>query len=105
MIQETQTMGPFGRISRGALATSTSLTALLALAGSRKVEVAELQARMKLTPEGCEDLLSWLQREYLVDVVSSLQGNQVRETIRLTDKGERVLISLLERTCELPELR
>jgi hypothetical protein len=105
MIQETQTMGPFGRASKGTLATAESLTALLALAGSRRVEVDELQARMKLTPEGCEELLSWLQREYLVDVVSGLDGNKVTEIVRLTDKGERVLLGLLERTCELPEIR
>jgi hypothetical protein len=98
-------MGPFGRTSKGTLATAESLTALLALAGSRKVEVDELQARMKLTPEGCGELLSWLQREYLVDIVSSLDGKKVTEVVQLTDRGERVLISLLERTCELPELR
>ena len=104
MIQEILTRAPSRKLS-GTLATSTSLTALLALAGSRRLEVAELQARMKLTAEGCEELLSWLQREYLVDVVSSLQGNVVNETIQLTDKGERILIGLLEQTCELPELR
>jgi CTP-dependent riboflavin kinase len=98
-------MGPFGRTSKGTLATAESLTALLALAGSRRVEVDELQARMKLTAEGCEELISWLQREYLVDVVSSLDGRKVRDVVQLTDKGEQVLISLLERTCELPELR
>jgi len=99
------TRGLSKRSAYGTLATNTSLTALLALAGSRRLDVAELQTRMKLTAEGCEELLSWLQREYLVDVVSSLQGNEVNETIQLTDKGERVLIGLLERTCELPELR
>jgi hypothetical protein len=98
-------MGPFGRTSKGTLTTAESLTALLALAGSRRVEVDELQARMKLTPDGCEELLSWLQREYLVDIVSSLDGREVSQVLKLTDRGERVLISLLERTCELPELR
>jgi Mn-dependent DtxR family transcriptional regulator len=67
--------------------------------------MTDLQERMKLTPESCQELLTWLQREYLVDVVSTLDGNEVSETIELTDKGERVLISLLEQTCELPELR
>ena len=104
MIQETLARASSRKLS-GTLATNMSLTALLALAGSRRLEVADLQARMKLTAEGCEELLSWLQREYLVDVVSSLQGNVVSETIQLTDKGERVLIGLLEQTCELPELR
>ena len=105
MIQETQTRGPPRRLRNGTLATGMSLTALLALAGSRKLEVPELQARMKLTADGFEELLSWLQREYLVDVVASLEGDGVSETVRLTERGERVLIGMLEQTCELPEVR
>lgn len=98
MSQETQTAGPFPR------APIVSLTALLALAGARRLHVTDLQERMKLTPEGCDELLTWLQHEYLVDVVSTLEGNEVNETVELTDKGERLLIALLEHTCELPEL-
>lgn len=78
---------------------------MLALAGAKRLNVADLQARMKLTHEGCEELLSWLQEQYLVDLVSTLSGAEVSETVEHTDRGERVLISLLEQTCELPELR
>jgi hypothetical protein len=105
MLQEARTVGPQADNEPAAFLTSQGLTALLALAGSRRLGVDALGARMKLTGRGFSSLLSWLQREYLVDVVSSLEGEEVRETVKLTDRGERVLVALLERTCELPELR
>lgn len=77
---------------------------MLALAGSKKLDVAGLRERAKLTPEGVDALLSWLQREYLVDFVSSLEGEKITETLELTEVGESVLIRLLEQTCELPDL-
>jgi hypothetical protein len=98
-------MGPYPRIGSGRYPSVLSLTALLSLAGAKQLKVSDLQARMKLTSEGCDELLAWLQREYLVDVVSTLKGAEVAETVELTDRGERVLITLLEQTCELPELR
>lgn len=64
-----------------------------------------LRERTKLSSTAFHNLLNWLQSEYLVDVVSSLSGEQVEEKVRLTDRGEAVLIGLLEKTCELPELR
>jgi len=64
-----------------------------------------LRGRTRLTPSAFRKLLNWLQKEYLIDFVSALQGERVEERIQLTDKGEEVLVSLLERTCELPELR
>lgn len=85
--------------------TSQSLAALLTLVGSKRIEVDALRSRMKLTTEGFGALLSWLQREYLVDVVSSLDGEQVSERVELTERGEQVLLGLLEKMCELPELR
>lgn len=64
-----------------------------------------LRERTKLNPSAFRNLLGWLQREYLVDVVSGLSGDQIEERIELTEKGESVLLGMLERTCELPELR
>ncbi len=82
-----------------------SLAALLALAGSKQLEANSLRARMKLNIPGFRSLMDWLQREYLVDIVCSLEGEQVKETVELTDLGESVLLGLLERMCELPEFR
>ncbi|HEY6284010.1 MAG TPA: hypothetical protein VIW22_08815 [Nitrososphaerales archaeon] len=63
-----------------------------------------LQERTKLAPSAVGNLLAWLQREYLVEVVSGLEGNEVAENVQLTDRGETVLVGMLEKTCELPEL-
>ena len=82
-----------------------SLVALLALVGTRRMEVEALRERTKLTPFAFENLLGWLQREYLVDVITNLEGQKVKENVALTDKGEAALVSMLESTCELPELR
>lgn len=64
-----------------------------------------LRQRTKLAPSAFGNLLGWLQQEYLVDVVSSLKGQKIAETVELTEKGESLLVSMLEQTCELPELR
>jgi hypothetical protein len=105
MMQETQTVGPKTESGPEDLLTSQSLAALLALAGSKRLDMNGLRSRARLTPSGFGSLLSWLQREYLVDVVSTLEGNDVKERLELTDKGEQVLVSLLEKMCELPELQ
>jgi hypothetical protein len=68
------------------------------------MDVETLRTRVKLTPLAFGSLLEWLQREYLVDVVSTLDGESVEEKVELTDRGESVLVSMLEQTCELPEL-
>jgi len=88
-----------------AFLTSQSLAALLALVGSKRIDVDTLRSRMKLTNYGFGALLSWLQREYLVDVVSNLEGERVRERVELTERGEQVLLELLQNMCELPEFR
>jgi hypothetical protein len=82
-----------------------SLVALLALVGTKRMDVEALRGRTRLTPFAFGSLLGWLQREYLVDVVSSLNGDLVEEGVQLTEKGELVLVSMLEQTCELPEFR
>ena len=66
--------------------------------------VEALRGRIRLTPFAFGNLLGWLQREDLVDVVSTLHGDEVLEQVQLTEKGESALVSILEQTCELPEL-
>ena len=104
MMQESIPMSPTATASWGPL-PGQSLNALLALVGSKKMSVAALRTRMGLTPTAFASLLNWLQREYLVDVVSNHSGSKVEENVELTEKGEAFLVGVLERTCELPELR
>ena len=101
MMQDARTMAP-GLVSYGGM-SAQGLAALLALAGSRQLDVATLRRRMKLDEQGFASMLDWLQREYLVDVVCRPEGGQAKETVELTDRGESVLLGLLERMCELPE--
>lgn len=68
------------------------------------MDVRTLQERTKLSPLAFGNLLGWLQQEYLVEVVSGLNGNEIAQKVQLTDRGETVLVSILEKTCELPEL-
>jgi hypothetical protein len=103
-MQETRTVGPI-RSGPWDILSNQSLVTLLALVGSRRMDVKALQERTKLAPFAFDDLLRWLQREYLVEVVSTLDGDNVAEKVRLTERGETVLVGMLERTCELPELR
>ena len=103
-MQEATTVGPRNTPPWDVL-SGQSLVTLLALVGARRMDVQALRERTKLTPLAFENLLEWLQREYLVDVITSLEGEQVKESVALTEKGEAVLVSMLESTCELPELR
>ena len=103
MMQEARTLDPIWAGEWDAK-SGQSLIALLALVGAKQMNVNALRRRMKLAPSAFEALLSWLQREYLVDAVSTLDGGRVEEHLVLTDKGESVLVGVLEQTCELPEL-
>jgi hypothetical protein len=80
-----------------------SLAALLALVGTKRMDIEALRSRTRLAPLAFASLLKWLQQEYLVDIVSSLNGDHIGEKVELTDRGEAVLVSMLERTSELPE--
>lgn len=97
-------MGPWNSVPWGVM-SGQSLVTLLALVGTKRMDVEALRERTRLSPFAFENLLGWLQREYLVDVITSLEGEQVKENVALTDRGEAALISMLESTCELPELR
>jgi len=103
-MQEATTVSPRDTVPRDVL-SGQSLVTLLALVGTKRMDVGALRERTKLTPLAFENLLGWLQREYLVDVITSLEGDQVNERVTLTEKGEAALVSMLESTCELPELR
>ncbi len=81
-----------------------SLVALLALVGTKRMDLETLRGRTRLSSPAFGQLLGWLQREYLVDVVSTLDGRRLDEGVELTERGESVLLSMLEQTCELPEL-
>jgi hypothetical protein len=103
-MQEATTIGPRNLVPWDAL-SGQSLVTLLALVGTKRMDVEALRERTKLAPFAFENLLGWLQREYLVDVITNLEGDQVKENVALTEKGEAALVSMLESTCELPELR
>jgi hypothetical protein len=96
-------MGPAYEGPR-AMLSGQSLVTLLALVGARRMNIEALRKRINLNPQAFGSLLGWLQREYLVDLVSTLDGDHVEEKVELTEKGEAVLVSMLEKTCELPEL-
>jgi len=104
MMQEPSTIEPAYESPR-AMLSGQSLVTLLALVGAKEMNVEALRGRIKLNPRAFANLLGWLQREYLVDVVSTLDGDHIQEKVELTERGEAVLVSMLEKTCELPELR
>lgn len=79
------------------------LKLLLALVSTEGAERESLKRKLKVTDSEYDSALSALQREYLVDVVSGLDGNRIRETLRLTDYGQSVLTRIMESTFELPE--
>jgi hypothetical protein len=104
LMQEATTIGPRNSVPWDVL-TGQSLVTLLALVGTKRMDLDALRERTKLAPQAFEDLLAWLQREYLVDVIAGLEGDKVKENVSLTERGEAALVSMLESTCELPDLR
>jgi hypothetical protein len=102
MMQETSADIPAEKIPRGYL-SGQGLVTLLALVGAKRIDVEALRERTKLKSVAFGDLLSWLQQEYLVDVVARQAGDRLEEKVELTEWGRQVLFSTLERTCELPE--
>ena len=69
------------------------------------MDVGALRTRTKLAPLAFTRLLGWLQQEYVVDITTSMDGKRIVENVELTERGEMLLLSVLDRTCELPELR
>jgi DNA-binding transcriptional ArsR family regulator len=103
-MQEQINVGPTGSGPEEML-PGQSLAALLALVGAKRMDVEKLRARTRLAPPAFMILLNWLRQEYLVDVITSPEGERAFERVELTEKGESILVSLLEKTCELPEIR
>ena len=103
-MQEQSEVGPVSTPPCGPFSVQ-SLVTLLALVGSKQMDVEALREKTRLTPGTFRLLLGWLQKEYLVDVVRSLSGDMIEERACLTEMGEETLVRLLERTCELPEFR
>jgi len=79
------------------------LKLLLALVSSERTDVEALKRKLRVADQEYESLLNELQHQYLVDVVSGLEGNRIHESLRLTEHGEAVLTRVMEITCELPE--
>jgi predicted ArsR family transcriptional regulator len=102
MMQELETISVPKASSRGTV-TSRTFAVLFALAGSDSMNVEALGNRLGLTEIECRRVIDDLQRRYLVDVVSRLEGEDVKETLRLTEEGEAFLLRSIEQVCELPE--
>lgn len=102
MMQELQTIGATEEAFSGTV-SGRSFAVLFKLAGSDSVNVKTLGKRLELSEQECARIVEDLQRRYLVDIVSRLDGKAVRETLRLTEEGEAVLSRSLEQMCELPE--
>jgi hypothetical protein len=101
MKQEIQTVGApdFGQ---DRYLPKQRFAVLLALA-RKSLTSGELRASLGVGASEFKELVEGLHREYMVDVVSQLEGSQVRETLRLTEEGELALLRTLEKMCELPE--
>ncbi len=101
MMQEIQEIGAksFGHGSR---VSGQGFVVLLALA-RKPLTNGELHASFGMKPSEFGQLLDQLRRNRLVGVVSELDGSGVKQTLCLTDEGERVLLREMEQMCELPE--
>ncbi|MGD0318313.1 MAG: hypothetical protein ABSB56_01265 [Nitrososphaerales archaeon] len=101
MMQEIQEIGAksFGHGSR---VSGQGFVVLLALA-RKPLTNGELHASFGMKPSEFGQLLDRLRRNRLVGVVSELDGSGVKQTLCLTDEGERVLLREMEQMCELPE--
>jgi len=88
--------------SSGRAVSGWGFAILFALA-VKPISARDLEARLGLSPSLREALVDELQEDYLVDVVSQLDGEQIRETLKLTEKGMSLLFWALEHTNELPE--
>jgi hypothetical protein len=102
MMQELETRSAPKASSRGTV-TGRSFEVLFALAGSDSMDARSLGARLGMTEGECRRVVEDLHGKYLLDVVSRLQGEAVKETLALTENGQAALLDSLEKMCELPE--
>lgn len=97
MLNEAQTLRP-----QNVSLTGQSLATLLALVGAEHLDAETLRSKMKLDDEGFNSLIRWLETEGLVEIVIKFREGTYH-SVSLTGRGERLLLSLLEQMCELPE--
>ncbi len=76
---------------------------LLKLYGSKRMEFMQAMHYMDMCKAEFSKLVGELQGEYLVDVVTYRDGRYVKEYLSLTERGERIMYEIMEKTCELPE--
>jgi hypothetical protein len=67
------------------------------------MDEASLGRRLGIPQGETHEIVEELHEKYLVDVVSGLEGKEVKERLRLTEEGEATLLRSLEQMCELPE--
>jgi len=103
MMQEPETIGAPAASSRGTV-NGRSFDVLFALAGSDSMDAKSVGLRLGIAEAECRRLIDDLHKRYLIDFVSELQGDRVKESLRLTEDGEAALLGSLEKMCELPEL-
>jgi len=89
----------YGRRDR---VSSQSFVVLLALA-RKPLTNGELGSALGANPAELGHLIDRLRRNGLVDPVNELGEVGASQALRLTNKGERVLLSEMEQMCELPE--
>jgi DNA-binding MarR family transcriptional regulator len=101
MMQEIQEI-EVKNLGHGSRISGQSFVVLLALA-RKSLANGELRATLGMNASEFGQLLDRLSRNHLVGMVSEFDGTDVRQMLRLTDEGERVLLHEMEQMCELPE--
>ena len=101
MEQELETIGAPEGAQPGMLANQ-SFAGLLELARGY-ITSNELRTYLGMSSSEFGRLLSTLYRDRLVSVDSEADGRAGKQTLRLTEKGESVLLHEMEQMCELPE--
>jgi len=97
-IQETVADG----FSHNRRALNQSFAVLLALT-RKPLTSSELRPTFGMNLSEFSLLLGRLRTDGLVDAVEVTEEEGIRQVLRLTDKGGRVLLREMEQMCELPE--
>jgi transcription initiation factor IIE alpha subunit len=101
MMQEIQEIEAKS-LGHGSRVSGQSFAVLLALA-RKPLTSEELHTSFGMNSAEFGQVLDRLRRNSLVGVVSELDVRGFRQTLCLTDEGERVLLREMEQMCELPE--
>ncbi len=76
---------------------------LFALARTGHSDSGDLRARLGLREPEYDSLVGDLESKHLLAVSAKAEGRTVKLSLRLTERGEKELVRLLEQMCELPE--